>query len=62
MVSGLWAPPGPRLGGHNYAEFFMIFEMRSFLKKVAKKEHFKNRVPEWSINNILEEAKKVSLK
>ncbi len=26
------------------------------------KEHFKNRVPEWSINNILEEAKKVSLK
>ena len=30
LVSGLWAPPGPRLGGHNYTDFDMIFEMRSF--------------------------------
>ena len=44
MVSGLWAPPGPRLGGHNYADFNTIFEMRSFWKKVAKKKHFKNRI------------------
>ena len=36
VVSGLWAPPGPRLGGHNYADLDMSFAMRSFWEKVLR--------------------------
>ena len=49
LVSGLWAPPGPRLGGHNYADFDTICEMHLFLEKIQKHETFKTCTVIWRL-------------
>ena len=49
LVSGLLAPPGPRLGGPNYGSYFVFFEICIFLKTIAKHEHFKKRTGIWTL-------------
>ena len=48
LVSGLWAPPGPRLGGPNYGSCLVFFEI-SMIFKIVPKRVYRSRRPqnEW---------------
>ena len=48
LVSGLVAPPGPRLGGPNYGSTFAFLLICIVLKKVAKNKNFKKRIGIWT--------------
>ena len=50
LVSGLWAPPGPRLGGPHYGSYLVCFEISIFWKQVAKHENVKNRIGIWTLD------------